>query len=413
MKSAYSPIQLEHDFSACLDRTMRRGWGFDVKKAEALANKIRGEQAEVDEKLQEAFPPLDKIRYTKVKKLPRPYVEVFNPGSRQQIAQRLKDSREWKPKIFTNTGQASVDETILSMLPWPEAKLLAKRFLLAKRLGQIAEGDKAWLKKVKEDGRLYSYIMHIGTVTHRCAHFDPNLGQVPANDAPYGKECRELFIPRAGWVAVGGDASGLELRMLAHYMQDSAYTDEVLHGDPHTVNMRAWEVDDRALGKRLTYACLYGASDTLLGTILGGSRKDGTERRKAFMSNLEPLGRLSTSVKKKAKRGFFTSLDGRKIPIRHTHAALNTLLQAGGAVVMKAATVEFHDACAVAGMIEDMDWGMVGHVHDEMQTEAHPNAVEDLKKHLEDSFIIAGEKLGVRLPINGVAQHGKNWSETH
>ena len=135
----------------------------------------------------------------------------------------LKQKYRWKPREFTPSGDAKIDETILNALPYPEAKKLAHSFLIQKRIGMLAEGNSAWMKLAVDDPQSprYGLLRHTinpnGTVTGRASHFGPNLAQVPATRAPYGKECRELFTVPPGYVLVGSDLSGLELRCLAHF----------------------------------------------------------------------------------------------------------------------------------------------------------------------------------------------------
>jgi DNA polymerase-1 len=108
-------------------------------------------------------------------------------------------------------------------LEYPEAKPLAELFLILKRIGQIAEGKEAWLKKEK-DGWIYHRLNPNGAVTGRATHSGPNISQVPKVGSRYGKECRALFgmiegvQPWKDGVLYGVDVAGLELRCLAHYM---------------------------------------------------------------------------------------------------------------------------------------------------------------------------------------------------
>jgi DNA polymerase I-like protein with 3'-5' exonuclease and polymerase domains len=406
----------EHKFASILEDATARGWCFDFERAERFVAILSVERAELDTTLATLFPPETVSYFTPKKRMERQKVVIFNPGSRQQIADRLTKLHGWKPKEFTETGLPKVDETILQALPWKEAKLLAHRFLLTKRLGQVAEGQQGWMRvaRKQEDGswRIHCRILHIGTVTHRCSHSGPNLGQVPANSAPYGSECRSLFIPSKGMRAVGADASGLELRCLANRMGDSAFTSELLSGDVHTMLQHTWGVDDRNLGKRLTYALIYGAGDAKLGQVLGGTAKDGKAARERVMRGLPALKRLTVKVKQQAASGYVEALDGRKIPVRNMHSALNTQLQSDGAVVMKVATISAEESMVAKGFTPE-DYGLVGHIHDEMQYEADPSVVATLTRCLTDGFLAAGNQLGMSVPIEGEAQVGDSWRDTH
>ena len=157
-------------------------------------------------------------------KVARSIITDFNIGSRKQIGEYLIEFG-WKPKVFTPTGQPQVDEKILSRVDSiPEAKLIADYLMYQKRVAQV----ESWIKKADPDNRVRGYVNSNGTITGRMTHKDPNLAQVPSSNSPYGKDCRACWTVPRGSKLVGIDASGLELRMLAHYMNDEDYTNEVL-----------------------------------------------------------------------------------------------------------------------------------------------------------------------------------------
>ena len=266
------------------------GWTFDEKKAAKFYAELAQERADLQQELDELFPPwiVEEEFIPKVNNKTRGYVKgepfikrkevQFNPNSRKHIEFCLKQKYKWKPREFTPSGDAKIDETILNALPYPEAKKLAHSFLIQKRIGMLAEGNSAWMKLAVDDPQSprYGLLRHTinpnGTVTGRASHFGPNLAQVPATRAPYGKECRELFTVPPGYVPVGADLSGLELRCLAHFMNDGGkFAKELLEGDIHTANMAAFGVADRDQAKRLAYATLYGAGVSKLGEIVGGT----------------------------------------------------------------------------------------------------------------------------------------------
>lgn len=246
-------VELEHEVKFICVEMEHHGFAFDREKAEKLTAKLLARRAEIEIELQEVFQPwevrtpfIPKVNNKKlgyVKGVPTEKVKtvIFNPGSRQHIENRLRKLRKWKPKEFTDSGQAKIDETILAALPWPEAKLLTEYFLLQKRLGQIAEGQNAWLK-LEKNGRIYGQIITNGAVTGRATHKTPNVAQTPAVGAEYGAECRECWKASDGKVQVGIDVSGLELRMLAHYMaphDGGAYGLLVVEGDVHWENVQS------------------------------------------------------------------------------------------------------------------------------------------------------------------------------
>ena len=227
-------LDLEHKVAEIIHRQEQYGFPFDKTKAEKLYSELNAMRLELEDKLQDIFPPIvertpftpkvnNKARgYVKGKQIFKEKTVVFNPSSRMHIAERLSDKYDWEPKEFTPDGKPKVDETVLDKLKYPEAKILSEHFLLEKRIAQIAHGSQAWLKAEK-NGRIHGNCNTNSTVTARASHSHPNLGQVPSVSVPYGKDCRSLFTVPKGKKLVGIDISGLEIRMLCHFM--SKYDD--------------------------------------------------------------------------------------------------------------------------------------------------------------------------------------------
>lgn len=352
---------------------------------------------EITDELQETFPPIVEERWSeKTGKQLKPKVTVFNPGSRQQVAERLEGKGAvWKS--FTETGKAKVDETTLAELEIPEAQLVLEYLTLSKRLGML----KSWLDAVN-GSRIHGYVNSCGAVTGRMTHSKPNMAQIPS-ESTY----RECFTVEEGNVLVGADASGLELRCLAHYMKDEGYIKELLDGDVHSATQTAAQLATRADAKRFTYALLYGAGDAKLGAILGGTARDGKRARDSYLRNMPAFGRLVRKVESLASEGSLPGIDGRRVWIRHQHAALNTLLQSCGAIVMKQALViAYNKLCNVPHKF-------VANVHDEFQVETAPEHADLVGRTLVQSIIEAGEQLNLRCPLDGEYKVGKTWAETH
>ncbi len=326
----------------------------------------------------------------------------FNLGSRQQIAERLS-LKGWQPDRFTDKGSPIVDESTLDGVDIPEAKLINEYLLLQKRVGMMNN----WLDNLKQDGRLHGRVNTNGAITGRMTHRDPNMAQVPASYSPYGKEMRKLFTVPSGYKLVGADAAQLELRMLAHYMNDEDYTNEILNGDIHSTNQVAAGLDTRDKAKTFIYAFLYGAGDAKIGSIVGGSSFDGRTLKARFLSNTPALAGLRQRVDDTVRqRGWLKGLDGRKLHIRSAHSALNTLLQSAGAIVMKQALVHLVDTC-------QLRYKLVGNIHDEIQAEVHEEDAHAFGQQVVQSIRMTEQSLGLRCPMDGDYKVGNNWSETH
>lgn len=416
---------LEHQVAHIVARQERAGFAFDGDAANRLAQTLLRRRAEIEDELQDVFPPVTEYEefIPKVNNKTRGYIKgepflkahtvKFNPGSRRQIADRLKSIYNWKPSEFTPDGSAKVDEAVLSKLPWPQAKILTEYLLVQKRLGMLAEGDRSWFKSTRQ-GRIHGQVITNGAVTGRATHRNPNIAQVPANGAPYGKDCRSLFTATKGKVLVGADVSGLELRMLAHFMavyDGGAYGKEVVEGDVHTVNMKAAGLESRNDSKRFIYAFLYGAGDAKIGEVVGKGPHHGKQLKKRFLERTPALARLIQRVQQAAGRGYLVGLDGRHLHIRSPHAALNTLLQSAGALICKQWMVEVDE------MLTQMQWHdkvrQVAWIHDECQFDCDPDIAEEFGKKAVECIAKAGDFFKIKIPLTGEFKIGNNWAETH
>lgn len=343
----------------------------------------------------------------------------FNPTSRVHIANRLQKLYGWKPQEFTPDGRPKVDEDIMAALPYDCAPLLTEYFTVIKRLGQLAEGKQAWLKLVR-NGRIHGSYNTVGAVTRRMTHSHPNIAQVPGVGADFGAECRELFGPGEGWIQVGTDASGLELRMLAHYMarwDDGAYGEVILNGDIHTHNQTLAGLPERNMAKTLIYAFLYGGGDGKLGEIVGGSAADGKALRAKFLDGLPAMDKLVKAVKHKAKmHKHLTALDGGILHVRSEHSALNTLLQSAGALVCKKWSVLMERILIEQGFKHgwDGDFAFMANIHDENQIACRtPEVADAVEAASAEAMNQVREYYGIRIRLDVDSMRGSNWKECH
>jgi DNA polymerase I-like protein with 3'-5' exonuclease and polymerase domains len=378
-----------------------------MPKAIQLLSELKTKLDIIQVEMETIFPPVvisGRTHGTSGKPL-KDIVTPFNPGSRQQIAKRLQE-KGWKPKKHTEKGSVIVDEEVLASLDYPEAKAIAEYMMLQKRIGQI----ESWIDAVQDDGRVHGRVITNGAVTGRMTHMSPNMAQVPNSGSPYGHECRELWTIEKGNKLVGIDASGLELRMLAHYMNDDEYTNEVVSGDIHTANQTAAGLQTRNQAKTFIYAFLYGAGSAKIGSIVGGSAKEGQRLIDSFLRNTPRLKALREKVARIfATKGWLPGLDGRKLLVRAEHSALNTLLQGAGAIVMKQALVLFKKELTR----QKIWYEFKANVHDEWQIECKETDAEKVGKIGVQSIVDAGIMLKMRCPLDGEFKVGNSWKETH
>ena len=398
-------IELEHQVAIIIAKQERNGFKFDLPAAMVLLAGLKDKMVSIETSLQSIFPPIVTERTSeKTGKRLKDDVEVFNPGSRQQIAKRLQE-KGWKPTKKTEKGQVIVDESTLAGVDIPEARAIAEYLLIQKRVAMV----ESWIESVSDDNRIHGKVITNGAVTGRMTHSTPNMAQVPSVGSEYGPECRSLFIVEKGYKLVGCDAASLELRMLAHYMKDEQYAREIVEGDIHTKNQTAAGLETRAQAKTFIYALLYGAGPAKIGKIVGGSAAHGQKLIDTFLRNTPSLKRLRDKVEKLSVQGSLPGLDGRRLFIRSSHAALNTLLQGAGAIVMKQALVLLDEQLRRY----KLDAKFVVNVHDEFQLEVKEEHAQRVGELAVDSIKKSGVVLGLRCPLDGEYKIGNNWSDTH
>jgi DNA polymerase-1 len=424
-------IRLEHQVQTIIQRQIKRGWRLNELQCYDLLAILKQRKMELEDEVHARFKPKYKFIkkvIPKIKKdgnistvglkflgdqwttvageFSRVDLIPFNLGSRIQIGEYLKDFG-WKPQKFTDKGQAIVDESVLKEVKGiPEASLIAEYLLIQKRIAQVS----SWLDAMDpETQRVHGYVNTNGAVTGRMTHSSPNLAQVPSVSAEYGQECRSCWIVKDGYKLLGCDASGLELRMLAHYMNDEAYTHEILNGDVHTANQNSAGLETRNQAKTFIYAFLYGAGDAKIGSIVGGSAKVGKQLKDKFLANTPSLQKLKDNVAEASQRGYLKGLDGRKVYVRSEHSALNTLLQSAGAIVMKKALIILDEYAKLWGL----DYEFVGNIHDEFQIEVKESDADKLGMLAVASIQAAGQQLNLRCELDGEFKVGNNWADTH
>ena len=392
--------ELERKVRAIVDQQERNGFAFNIQKATVFLSQLEDEQHRLEKQAQEMFEPTKVELKTKTKYIP------FNIASRKQIAERLME-RGWEPKKHTEKGNVIVSEDILSKLDMPEAQMFSRYFLLQKRTGLL----KSWIQECQEDDRVRGRVMTLRTVTGRMAHNSPNMAQVPATYSPYGKECRELWTVSNPdtHVLMGTDASSLELRCLAHYMNDPKFTREVLTGDVHTANQKMAGLETRDQAKTFIYAFLYGAGPAKIGSVVGAGAKQGNILIQRFLKNMPSLNRLRSSVQEASEKGTIIGLDGRRLQIRAVHSSLNTLIQGAGAIVCKQWLVHMDERIRAKGI----DAKLVASVHDEYQFEVSKKDTTIFGQITKDAMKDTEETLDVKCPLDCEYKVGNTWAETH
>lgn len=402
-------IALEHKIKSIIQQQEDNGFYLDLPKATTFISCVQDKMDNIEGELQQIFPP-HVVSGRTHKRSGKPLDDIvtpFNPASRKQIAERLI-GLGWKPEKKTDKGNVIVDEAVLETIDLPEAKKISEYLLLGKRYAQV----KSWVEAADSSSRVHGRVLTLKTVTGRMAHTSPNMAQVPAVYSPMGTECRSMWSVEdaTNYSLVGTDASGLELRGLAHMMDDPKFTQEILEGDVHTANMKMAGLTDRDQAKTFIYALMYGAGAAKIGKIVGGTAREGEALISKFMSNMPKFSALKNNLNKTVERnGVIPGLDGRTLQVRSPHAALNTLIQGAGAVICKQWLVQMHEAYTKKGL----DVRLVASIHDEYQFEVHNKDCEEFGLITKTAMKEVEEIYSFRCPLDSEYKIGKNWAETH
>tara|TARA_R100000152_G_C6782077_1_gene218280 strand:- start:8799 stop:10652 length:1854 start_codon:yes stop_codon:yes gene_type:complete len=467
-QDAQEAVKIEHVSQHLLENQSELGFALDVEKAHKLLAHLTSKARKLERLILKVAPPLPKLIRTVTPKYKRDGTlstvglrhfgsnyksvsgpvslidwEEFNLKSPKQKVKRL--APYWSPTIRTKVYSKLLDrkregiitpeefeqkqkdswklceenlDTIHSNAP-QELKHLGTYAMLVSRAKEV-EG---WLDALRDDGRVHGSCFSIGAVTHRMSHNSPNMANIPSSGSPYGEVCRSCFTVANPdvYTLLGCDASGIQLRILSHYMNDPEYIHEVVNGDIHTKNLEAmgipkgeWNEDkgqwsNRDIAKTFIYAWLLGAGDEKVGLITGGTATDGRRVKETFLDSLPALSALKQRAARAAKLGYMIGLDGRRIPIKSEHFALSCYLQGGEAVIMKYAMILWHHWV----LQKNLDARQVAIVHDEFQIEVRKDHADEVGKLVKQSIIQAGEHFKLNTPLDAEYRTGDNWSATH
>lgn len=463
-----SAERVEHLSQHLLQNQQDFGFALNVDQARQLLSKFTNEANRLELEIVSEIHPRPKLlrlvepRYTKKGELSKvglksfgedyeavagPFglieFEDFNVGSPKQKVERLNPW--WSPVVRTkgyrklndklrngeitqeefDTKQATMwklcEENFETISPDAPKSLrkLGEQAMYTARMKEV-EG---WFDALGDDDRVHGEVFSIGAITHRMSHNTPNTANIPSTDSPYGAECRACFTvgDPVNYRLLGCDAAGIQLRILAHYMNDPDYTDLVVNGDVHTKNLEVMGIDKgewsddrqqwsaRATAKTFIYAWLLGAGDEKVGLICGSDAAFGRRVKTRFLEGLPALAKLKERAARAARSGRLVGLDGRKIELKSAHFALSCYLQGAESVIMKTAMIDWHNKVHRMGL----DARQVAVVHDEFQVEVHKDHAEQVGEIIKKSIIDAGKRYEMNCPLDADYRIGLNWLDTH
>lgn len=455
-------ITLEHQVAWLMAQQERNGFPFDVEKAKKLELTLRSRAAVLNAELVSKIPRIpDKVFVPKRdnKRLgykagvPIQRYKDFNPSSRQQVEYVVRKMYNYNPTnvdlydipdvpeepFNPSEYRLKIDDETFSYIKNDEnapeelrhiAGIIEEGLLISKRLGQLADGKQAWLLTYDtSDNCIHGRVIPNGAVSGRATHSSPNVAQVPSISSPYGKECRELFCA-GDWYQAGIDASGLELRCLAHFMypyDNGEYAHEILNGDIHTKNQIAAGLPTRNNAKTFIYAFLYGAGDAKIGKIINGDAKEGKQVKRKFLKATPAIKNLREAVQDalavtergkivKWKRHYLKGLDGRRLHVRSLHSALNLLLQSAGALICKKWIVRTEERLLELGLKHgwDGDFCYMAWVHDEIQVACKTEGIAEIVvREAQQAMRDTQEFFNFRVQLDTEGKIGKNWADCH
>jgi DNA polymerase I len=421
-------MELEHHTAAICNRITADGVPFDTAAAERLRQQWMKRRAELEAQLSQEFPGT-------------------NLKSRAQIG-ALLEARGWVPEKRTEkTKQPKIDDELLETIPaiYPEFTGLAEHYTLGRRLGQLADGDKAWLKHIGDDERIHGAIVHIGTPHSRAAHFDPNLAQVPSpkRGKPLAVECRALFHHPGDWVFVACDQAGLQDRCFSHYLaafDGGAYGQSFIAGvDTHWKSATALELvsseRDKASklhttlregSKSFRYGFLFGMRAKRAGEILStiirsaqqvdpsyrGPSTNGSRALQQFESATPGLKQLRLSLEAQAaKNGWVPGLDGRRVPTDAQYKALNRIVTSAEAIVCKRWLIRVYDELYARFRYGwDGDAVITAWVHDELLVCCRPEIANQVGEIMLRHAKEPGEFYSLKVPLDAEYNIGRSWA---
>lgn len=348
----------------------------------------------------------------------------FNLGSPKQRVEKLLElgwvndpdevTKTGQPKPFEKNDLVPSLKRFLETCDVPQVALIAKWMAINGRANMV----NTWLENWNEsDSCIHGKIFVADTLRFR--HQAPNTANIPAvrvskagevllgSEGYYTYEARNLWTARPNRVLVGTDAAGLELRMLAHYLNRPNFTDQVVNGDPHQYNADVVGIT-RPNAKTLLYAIMYGAQGPKVAKTIGCSVKEGIKVRQQFLDRLGLTEVMNEAIEEQRVGRVFL-LDGSGVVCPSPHAALNYKLQGGGARVMAQAAIFLDGYIRRAGL----DSLKVGDIHDEWQYDCHPDDASEHARLSVQAIRDAGEELNLNVPLDGEAKQGKTWAETH
>ena len=350
--------------------------------------------------------------------------ESFNLNSPQQLGEILFEKMNLPHGKKTSKGYSTSAE-ILEGLRF-DAPEIIEPLLRYRQLTKLNGTYVEALQRMTDDSnRVHSTFDQVATATGRISSSEPNLQNIPVRTEE-GREIREAFIPRSGWILLDADYSQIELRLMAHFSDDDALIEAFCNGeDIHT--RTASEIFDvpvewvsselRSRAKAVNFGLIYGISGFGLSKNTGVSQREAKEfisryfqkypGVKHFMDEAAMEGeRRGYALTMMGRRRYLPELKSSKAPIREfgKRAAMNTPVQGSAADIIKLAMVRIDRALRDHGMKSRL----ILQVHDELLLECPLEEADQAEQLLRDAMENAAK---LKVPLVAEVHRGANWAK--
>lgn len=441
-------IELSNKFSWIISNQVRTGCLIDKTALEQLNEVILQDEATAEQNLKAMLPSFTDYSFKVVKRnnqskgqkagdiVCEEVITEFNLNSTFHWMRFLKEKYNFEPPMKRRKGKeeptASLDDEVLNTLDYPEVKELLRYKVASKIRGMIYSKPNSIYNLLDSNSVIHGKVATDGTVSGRCTHNNPNLATMPSVQkdssgniitgicGKYASEVRSLFIPRPGYIFVGFDAQALEVRCLAHNINDPEFIDQIYNGDIHTWTQKKAGLHTRKQAKTFMYAFLYGAGKQKLAEALsaGSDTKYTTQTVTKVINNFkEALPGLQLLLDKLqdeyAEYHGIIGLDGRLLQARSDYILLNLLCQSQGAIIMKQCLVSLNDELIKAGLQINKDYTFLLNIHDEVQAEVRPEHLETYKVCVQRAVDKTNEILKLNCKLEIDLKVGRSWAECH
>ncbi len=348
--------------------------------------------------------------------------EEFNVNSTQQLRVILFEKLNLPVIKKTKTGASTDIDTLQKLAPQHP---LPQEILSFRQLFKLKSTYVDTLPELvnPDTGRIHARFNQTVAATGRLSSSDPNLQNIPVR-TDLGRQIRQAFLPEEGWKLLSADYSQIELRVLAHFTNDTALVDAFGKGeDIHATTASAVygvpldEVNSemRRVAKAVNFGIIYGQGAFGLSQAIGIPQSEARSFIETYFERFASVPAfVDGTIEDGRMRGYVSTIMGRRryLPDLNSRnrnlknaaerTAVNSVIQGSAADIIKRAMI------AIAARLnrERREARMLVQVHDELLFEIPPREVESVAALVEEEMKGA---MRLHVPIEVDVSAGKNW----